>query len=225
MVRTSNYNWWIVMLIILGTILIVWLYINGETLLGIKRHHINGYEVVEISGLLSPAECDELMRYSRTQNMTKSEVLSSDNSNPHHVTDLDSRDSLTLWIDDDEHPLAVKMANSAKSWTYLPNNKQDKLQVVKYNEGGMFHPHYDAQYGSNTSTRCATLLVYLNDDYDGGETSFVDIGLTIQPEKGKGILFWTLDANRKIIPQAKHCGEKVRRGNKWICTKWVHVDK
>jgi prolyl 4-hydroxylase len=64
----------------------------------------------------------------------------------------------------------------------------------------------------------------LNDDFEGGETSFVDIGVSVRPEKGKGILFWTLDANGKIIPQAKHGGEKVRRGNKWICTKWVHLD-
>ena len=188
------------------------------------HHRVDGYEVLEIPGILSPAECDELVRYSQTQKMVKSEILSTD-ATPKHITNLNTRDSLTLWLEDDQHPLSKKMAEMARKWTNLPENRQDKLQVVKYNEGGCFIPHYDAQYGSNTATRCATLLVYLNDDFEGGETSFVDMGVTIRPEKGKGILFWTLDAEGKIIPHAKHGGEKVRKGNKWICTKWVHLNK
>ena len=214
---------WLVGLFVFLIITIIGLYLSSDVARGIRRHRVSGYEVVEIPGILSPAECDELMRYSQTQKMVKSEIVSLDKPSKSD-TDTNTRDSLTLWIGDEQHPLANKMAQTARSWTNLPRNQQDKLQVVKYNEGGMFNPHYDAQYGSDTATRCATLLVYLNDDFEGGETSFVDIGVSVRPEKGKGILFWTLDTNGKIIPQAKHCGEKVRGGNKWICTKWVHLD-
>lgn len=214
---------WILTISVCLAILIVGLYLFSDVARGIRRHRVSGYEVVEIPGILSSAECDELMRYSQTQKMVKSEVVSTDTAGK-SITDTNTRDSLTLWIRNEQHPLAEKMAKTAREWTGLHKNKQDKLQVVKYNEGGMFHPHYDAQYGSDTATRCATLLVYLNDDFEGGETSFVDIGVSVRPEKGKGILFWTLDDKGKIIPQAKHGGEKVRLGNKWICTKWVHLD-
>ena len=198
------------------------LYVYWLSSEGVKYHKINGYTVVEIDDILSPAECDRLIKYSESQKMVKSEVVDKGGGSSHRL-DTNTRNSKTLWIKDKEHELAMKMANTANKWTNHPISHQEDLQVVRYEEGGKFEDHYDTQYGSTTESRCATLLVYLNDNYDGGGTTFPEIGLTILPKKGKGILFWTLDDKNKIIPLAKHRGEKVFRGNKWICTKWTHI--
>lgn len=187
---------------------------------GVIRHSFGEYEVVEIKGVLTPQECDDLMAFSQKKNMFPSQVVSPDKGE--YSVKENQRKSLSLWLKDTDHIAANKMADTAEYWTNTPRNHQEYLQVVKYDEGGKFNAHYDPQYGSTTQSRKATLLVYLNDDYVGGQTYFVNLGLKIKPEKGKGILFRSLDDSGKIIDVSLHCGEKVERGNKWICTKWIH---
>jgi prolyl 4-hydroxylase len=106
-------------------------------------------------------------------------------------------------------------------------------QVAHYTAGGKFNAHYDACNSDNAycdkmnrhaGQRRATLLVYLNDDFDGGQTVFPHIGKTVTPKKGMGILFWNTTAETDaIIPESMHKGNPVVRGEKWICTKWSHA--
>ena len=65
-----------------------------------------------------------------------------------------------------------------------------------------------------------TFLIYLNDDYTGGETVFPRINKVIPPEKGKAIIFYNTDVKGNKIDDSEHRGNHVT-GTKWICTKWV----
>ena len=186
----------------------------------IRKHVKDGYELWEIDGILSPYECDLLIEYGNTHPMEKSRVYSKDGDSNHNLSD--ERKSETAWVKDGDHVCAQKMADSARILTGFPINHQEELQIVKYQEGGKFSPHFDPRNGTPAESRIATLLVYLNDDFGGGGTTFVELDLKIKPKKGKGILFVNLDKQRQIIPQSKHCGEVVEKGNKWICTKWIH---
>jgi prolyl 4-hydroxylase len=107
-------------------------------------------------------------------------------------------------------------------YTGLPLNHQEKAQIVCYDIGGKFNSHYDAQYNSGAAKRKYTCLVYLNDDFEGGETVFDKLGITIKPECGKMVVFKNLDNHDKILETSIHCAKEVRNNNKWICTKWVH---
>jgi len=80
--------------------------------------------------------------------------------------------------------------------------------------------------------RIATCLIYLNgrDEFGGGETHFPDLGahgLTVSPELGKAALW--LNARpadgASLEPHARHAGLKVTRGEKWVCTQWVHAGR
>lgn len=183
-------------------------------------HRYGSYEIVEIRDALTHAECDALMAEAGRRKMIPSQVVTREGGE--YVVEQDNRNSMSLWLKDGDHASARKMGDVAEEWTRIPRAHQEYLQIVKYDEGGKFDAHYDPQYGSFTQSRCATLLLYLNDDYDGGATHFVKLGLKIRPEKGKAILFWNLDKKGEIIEQSMHCGEKVHSGNKWICTKWIH---
>jgi prolyl 4-hydroxylase len=66
-------------------------------------------------------------------------------------------------------------------------------------------------------------LIYLNDDFEGGETDFILANRTIIPKKGKAILFYNVDINLTLIPESVHVGRKVRNGTKWIANKWIRV--
>ena len=107
--------------------------------------------------------------------------------------------------------------------------------VAKYDKNGKFDSHYDCCVyddeekcrimNGNSGERRSTLMIYLNDDFEGGETEFEKIGLKIKPEKGKAILFWSTDDNGKTIDNSLHRGNKVISGTKMICTKWSHMHK
>ena len=68
-----------------------------------------------------------------------------------------------------------------------------------------------------------TLLVYLNDEFTGGETDFPAIQFTVRPKRGKAILFWNTDENEILHGEALHRGKQVISGEKYICTIWLHT--
>ena len=209
-------------ILVFSFVCIVFLYVMIGLYLhnyNVKVHKVDGYTVLEIENVLSGEECDKLIEHCVSDNMQNSEVVG---ENGNLVVDT-QRKSKTLWLDDTEHHVAMKMANKSALLTKYSRKYQEKLQVVCYEPGGKFDAHYDNDYNSNVATRCATLLVYLNDDYNGGETEFVKMGVTIKPKKGKGILFWSLDEKTQMIDASMHRGNTVENGNKWICTKWTHI--
>lgn len=76
-------------------------------------------------------------------------------------------------------------------------------------------------------SRFATILFYLNDDMEGGETSFprwmnaeTREALIVKPERGKAILFYNLLPDGNYDERSQHAalpvvsGEKVRSGSK-----------
>ena len=64
------------------------------------------------------------------------------------------------------------------------------------------------------------VMVYLNQPEDGGATRFKIIGKTVQPETGKLLAWNNLLPDGNPNPATMHQGMKVRRGTKYILTKW-----
>jgi prolyl 4-hydroxylase len=63
-------------------------------------------------------------------------------------------------------------------------------------------------------------MIYLNRPEDGGATRFKAIRKTIQPETGKLVTWNNLGRDGLPNPATLHQGMKVRRGTKYIITKW-----
>lgn len=68
-----------------------------------------------------------------------------------------------------------------QSFSFLEN-----VNVNRYEPGQQYHVHSDA---GGTSTRVISALVYLNDDFTGGETEFVLFGEKVQPKAGRLVIF------------------------------------
>lgn len=198
----------------------------------IIKHKHGEYEILEIKNLLTHDQCDEIINHSIAAGMHESDVLSYGSSTGTEVNDT-YRTSKTAWVQDREHPVAAFLAQYSAQISNLPIENQEMLQVAHYEPNGKFNEHFDAcvyddkefcdKMNNYSGQRRCTLLVYLNDDFEGGETEFMNIGLKVKPEKGKAILFWNTDENEKIIEKSKHSANPVRNGHKWICTKWSHV--
>jgi prolyl 4-hydroxylase len=101
-------------------------------------------------------------------------------------------------------------------------NHGEPLQVLRYDPGQEYRPHFDLlPPGSNQ--RCQTFLVYLNEGFEGGETSFLKAGLTFKGELGDGILFQNVLPNGDPDPDSLHAGLPVTRGTKLLASRWIRA--
>lgn len=102
----------------------------------------------------------------------------------------------------------------------------EEPQIVRYEMGDFFNWHEDKIPDTlleNGGQRVATLLVYLNDvaESGGGATTFQDLNLKVQPEKGKALLFFPAFSNGEPDARTIHAGSPAF-DTKWIAQMWVH---
>lgn len=210
-------------ILIIITILILYFIFFYDTEYFINIINNNNYSILEINNFLNNDECDELIKCANEQKLNKSTIIS--DTNNVDTYDNNSRNSYTTWIDKNKNDIDIKISKLATNLTNRPISHFENLQVVYYPIGGFFSPHYDAtplSSDSLTKYREYTLLIYLNDVEEGGETYFPLIDLYIKPKKGKAILFRTINDNKEIIYESLHTGKPVTKGEKWICNKWIH---
>ena len=69
--------------------------------------------------------------------------------------------------------------------------------------------------------RVLTALVYLNDDYEGGETDFPVLGAHWKGRKGEALLFWNVAPDGALDERTLHAGLPVTRGEKWMLSQWI----
>jgi prolyl 4-hydroxylase len=83
----------------------------------------------------------------------------------------------------------------------------ERLRCYKYEPGQRFAPHYDGAFlRSDDERSLLTYLIYLNDDFEGGETDLLSLGKVIEPRPGRALLF-----QHAIL----HEGRTVRQGIKY----------
>jgi prolyl 4-hydroxylase len=111
----------------------------------------------------------------------------------------------------------------------LPLGASEPIQGQRYAPGQEFKPHTDTfepggydylVHTAETGQRTWTAMIYLNEPEEGGATRFKMIGKTIQPERGKLLAWNNLLSDGRPNPATLHQGMKVRRGTKYILTKW-----
>ncbi len=100
----------------------------------------------------------------------------------------------------------------------------EPLQVLRYAPGEQYHEHNDALPGvAPTQQRVMTFLVYLDEDYDGGETAFPAAGLKVRGKAGDGLLFGNALPGGAPDPRAVHAGLPVTRGVKHVASRWIRA--
>lgn len=105
----------------------------------------------------------------------------------------------------------------------------EPLQGQRYEVGQEFKAHTDyfepasddyARYCSETGQRTWTFMVYLNAVSAGGATRFKLIDKIIQPEAGKLLAWNNRLADGALNPATLHHALKVRKGRKYVITRW-----
>ncbi|HEY7809258.1 MAG TPA: 2OG-Fe(II) oxygenase [Allosphingosinicella sp.] len=96
----------------------------------------------------------------------------------------------------------------------------EPLQILRYLVGGEYKPHFDSIPGFGNQ-RAFTMLVWLNEDYQGGETWFNTPQLALKGQPGDAILFHNLGADGRRDPLSAHAGLPVTAGEKLLASKWI----
>jgi hypothetical protein len=106
----------------------------------------------------------------------------------------------------------------------------EPTSVLHYAPGEQFKPHYDflnpdvpgyALERTTKGQRVATFLLYLNDDFEGGETDFPLLNYRYKGRKGDALLFWNVDPSGASDLQTLHAGLPTSQGEKWLLSQWL----
>lgn len=114
------------------------------------------------------------------------------------------------------HALNMRIATA----TNTNVDQGEPLVILRYNPGQQYRVHHDCLPGEGNQ-REKTAILYLNEEYDGGETSFPTLDLTIRGQRGDALSFANTLPNGHADERSRHAGQPVKSGTKWICTRWI----
>ena len=180
--------------------------------------------VIVFGDLLSAEECDELIAAAQPR-MARSETVNRQTGE--YQVDA-ARTSRGMFFQRGESELHLRIEERIAKLLNWPAENGEGLQILNYQPGAEYEPHYDyfdpADPGTPALTRrggqrVASLIMYLNTPQNGGATTFPDIGLSVMPQKGNAVFF----SYPQPHPSTKtlHAGAPVSAGEKWIATKWL----
>ena len=186
--------------------------------------------VVLLESVLDRQECAQLIEMARPR-LRRSTVIDAPTGADVAV---DHRSSEGMFFALRENAFIAALDARLAALMNGPVENSEGLQLLHYAAGGRYPPHFDFLVPSNSSVarsiarsgqRLSTLIVYLNDVIEGGETVFPEAGLSVVPRQGNGLYFEYTNSRLQVDPRSAHGGAPVRRGEKWIVTKWMRSQR
>ena len=176
--------------------------------------------IAVVQGLFSAEECRYIQLIANPW-MEPAMIYAPDGSglrDPH-------RDSDNMVVTPMAEDLVIQSINRCiAAATETPVGCGEPLHVLRYRPGQQYRPHDDANGAAPINKRRRiTALIYLNDAYEGGETNFPEIGITVRGAVGDMLIFHNLTADKLPDPRMVHAGLPVARGEKWLATRWIRV--
>ena len=173
-----------------------------------------------LPGMLSPSECAELIEYCEDACFRRSRVMQKRDGKDAggDVVQTRVRSSSSVVLQDRGHPLLARLYEAVARHEGVSERDIEHIQCVRYKRAQRFRSHFD---GGVDLPRLATYLLYLNDDFDGGETYFPMLDLSIAPKSGSCLRFASCTADGRVLWQSEHGGLPVTRGVKYALNIWV----
>lgn len=146
------------------------------------------------------------------------------------VSDIRANAVMNFGVADSDLLLELINLKAARA-AGLPPANAEGLGVLHYRTGESYAPHVDyvALTAANAAQlaargqRVATLLVYLNEDFEGGETTFPALNAFFKPPAGSALLFHSVDREGRPDPRTVHTDAAPVSGEKWAISKWFRT--
>jgi len=159
------------------------------------------------------------------------------------ATMSDVRTSTGTFISRNHDAVVSAIEARIELWAQIPQSHHEAFQVLRYEPGQEYKAHFDYFFhkGGMRNNRIATVLLYLTDVEEGGETTFpnTDVptsrntsaystcgngGRGVKARRGDALLFWSMKPGGELDSGSSHAGCPVIKGEKWTATKWMHVN-
>jgi len=164
-----------------------------------------------IENFITEEEAAYLMKFG-DENKKKSEI--SNNEQEYEIKyDESIRSSESAYLGKHMNEMVTRIEDRACRYVGTNTHYLEPLQVVVYEKGQKFSPHYDFYSTKKLpkgGNRTKTILVYLNDVPTelGGGTVFTKLGIKIQPKARCAIYFENMNENGPDY-DTEHAGEEL----------------
>jgi prolyl 4-hydroxylase len=165
-------------------------------------------------GAFTAAECDFMMLLAEPT-YERSLVIMDGRDVPDPIRTSDG--STFHWLIEDPATHAINRRIAALSGTSV--DQGEPLHILRYRPGQQYHPHHDWLPPPNR--RLMTVLIYLNEEYEGGETAFPKANLKVRGRKGDALFFVSALPNGNLDPMSEHAGNPVQSGTKYLASRWI----
>ena len=175
--------------------------------------------VVILDNVLSDEECDELIRLS-TDKMQRSKIGMVREEN-------EIRTSSSMFIEEQSNLTVLRIEKRIAAVMDIPIEHGERLQVLHYLPGQEYKAHHDffSATSNVANNRISTLVMYLNDVEQGGETYFPHLKLSITPKKGMAVYFEYFYNDPLLNDLTLHGGAPIEVGEKWVATQWMRKQR
>jgi predicted 2-oxoglutarate/Fe(II)-dependent dioxygenase YbiX len=169
-----------------------------------------------INDFLTEEECKDIVKFGEESGFELSKIRTGQGD----IIREDIRNNGRVIVKD-EGVMSNKLFEKVKE--HLPDvigewklkGLNEQVKIYKYTEGQQFKMHRDAPYVRNDREQSwLTLMVYLNEGYEGGDTFFLD--QQVKAETGKCLIFWQ---------DQLHAGVEVTEGVKYAIRTDVMYEK
>lgn len=174
-------------------------------------------ELHQIAGFVTHAECDAIRQAALRKGLSRSTTVGTKGASS-------VRTSSTVFLGEKDDPVVGRVFAKVTRLLGVPKDRLEDMQVIRYTAGQKYDAHYDPCYrcldDNLDMLREWTVLMYLNDGFQGGSTDFPLAGQSVSPRKGMAAVFRSMEGD-KIVRQSKHQSTPVTDGTKWAATVWV----
>ncbi|MCJ8152884.1 2OG-Fe(II) oxygenase [Chryseobacterium sp. SSA4.19] len=147
-------------------------------------------QIFLIENFLSDSKCDEYISMSQGKAFEEAKI----SMGARQMMNKGIRNNDRLMIFDND--LAKNLFEKAVGFlpqthdAYKVLDFNEMFRIYKYSPGQRFNMHRDGSYIRNENEKSFyTFLIYLNDDFEGGETEFENL-FTVTPIKGSALVFY-----------------------------------
>lgn len=176
--------------------------------------------IVLLGNVLSNEECEELIRLSKDK-MKRSKI-----GTTREVNEL--RTSSSMFFEESENEIVARVEKRVSSIMNIPIEHGEGLQILQYTPGQEYRAHKDFFSSASkiaNNNRISTLVMYLNDVEQGGETYFPKLNFSVTPQKGMAVYFEYFYNDQSLNDLTLHGGAPVITGEKWVATQWMRKQK
>jgi prolyl 4-hydroxylase len=181
-----------------------------------------------VANLIPPAVCDWIIEQCAGR-LARAELY--DPATGQHVPGTETRLNRIANFNLAETNLANLLVQARMAAVLgAPMSMLEPFAVLNYAPGEEYGEHFDfldpsipayAAELAQRGQRVATCLIYLNDDYGGGETEFPKLGISFRGRKGDALIFFSADLSTgRPDPRTVHAGRTPTSGTKWLLSQF-----